>query len=207
MSETDANELHNEKHRDRMRALQAEHRAKIKDRKSSNHGLLLVYTGDGKGKSTSAFGTIVRALGWGHSVAVVQYVKGNWKVGEREFFQNFDGLVDWHTMGEGFTWDTQDRERDIAAAKAAWTKSVELMSNGDYDLVVLDELNIVLRYDYLDVNDVVEGLRGRSNRTSVIVTGRDAKPELLERADLVSEVKAVRHPFDNGIKAKRGIDF
>ena len=207
MSETDANELRNEQHRERMQALQAEHRAKIKDRKSSDRGLLLVYTGDGKGKSTSAFGTIVRALGWGHSVAVVQYVKGNWKVGEREFFQSFDGLVDWHTMGEGFTWDTQDRERDIAAAKTAWSKSVEMMTSGDYDLVVLDELNIVLRYDYLDVNDVVEGLRGRSHRTSVIVTGRDAKPELLEQADLVSEVKAVRHPFDNGIKAKRGIDF
>lgn len=207
MSETDVNELRNEQHRERMRALQAEHRAKIKDRKSPDRGLLLVYTGDGKGKSTSAFGTIVRALGWGHSVAVVQYVKGNWKVGEREFFQNFDGLVDWHTMGEGFTWDTQDRERDIAAAKAAWNESVKLMSSGDYDLVVLDELNIVLRYDYLDVNDVIEGLRSRSHRTSVIVTGRDAKPELLEQADLVSEVKAVRHPFDNGIKAKRGIDF
>ena len=203
MSETDANTQHKEK----MQALQAEHRAKIKQRKASDRGLLLVHTGDGKGKSTAAFGTILRALGWGHSVAVVQYVKGTWKVGEREFFRHFDGLVDWFTMGEGFTWDTQDRERDIAAARAAWERSRELLQSGDYDLVVLDELNIVLRYDYLDVTEVVEGLVGRSERTSVIVTGRDAPPALLEAADLISEVKAVRHPFDNGIKAKRGIDF
>ena len=149
----------------------------------------------------------IRALGWGHSVAVVQFIKGTWKTGEREFFKRYDGLVTWHTMGEGFTWDTQDRVRDVAAAQSAWEKAINLMSSGDFDLVLLDELNITLRYDYLDVAAVVDGLLGRHKRTSVIVTGRDAKPELTEAADLVSEIKAVRHPFESGIKAKQGIDF
>ena len=197
----------NERHREEMRARQAEHRARIRDRKALDRGLLLVHTGDGKGKSTAAFGTVIRSLGWGHSVAVVQFVKGKWRVGEREFFDRLEGLVTWFTMGEGFTWDTQDRNRDMAAARAAWRKSLELVSSGDYDLVVLDELNIVLRDEYLEVNEVVQGLLERSQRTSVIVTGRDAKPELLKQADLVSEIKAVRHPFENGFKAKRGIDF
>ena len=197
----------NERHREEMRARQAEHRARIRDRKALDRGLLLVHTGDGKGKSTAAFGTVIRSLGWGHSVAVVQFVKGKWRVGEREFFDRLEGLVTWFTMGEGFTWDTQDRDRDMAAARAAWRKSLELVSSGDYDLVVLDELNIVLRDEYLEVNEVVQGLLERSQRTSVIVTGRDAKPELLKQADLVSEIKAVRHPFENGFKAKRGIDF
>ena len=197
----------NERHKEEMRARQAEHRARIRERKALDRGLLLVHTGDGKGKSTSAFGTVIRSLGWGHSVAVVQFVKGKWRVGEREFFDRLEGLVPWFTMGEGFTWDTQDRDRDIAAARAAWRKSLELITSGDYDLVVLDELNIVLRDEYLEVNEVVQGLLERSQRTSVIVTGRDAKPELLKQADLVSEIRAVRHPFENGFRAKRGIDF
>ena len=197
----------NERHKEEMRARQAEHRARIRERKALDRGLLLVHTGDGKGKSTSAFGTVIRALGWGHSVAVVQFVKGKWRVGEREFFDRLEGLVTWFTMGEGFTWDTQDRDRDMAAARAAWRKSLELITSGDYDLVVLDELNIVLRDEYLEVNEVVQGLLERSRRTSVIVTGRDAKPELLKQADLISEIKAVRHPFENGFKARRGIDF
>ena len=197
----------NERHREEMRARQAEHRARIRDRKALDRGLLLVHTGDGKGKSTAAFGTVIRSLGWGHSVAVVQFVKGKWRVGEREFFDRLEGLVTWFTMGEGFTWDTQDRDRDMAAARTAWRKSLELVTSGDYDLVVLDELNIVLRDEYLEVNEVVQGLLERSQRTSVIVTGRDAKPELLKQADLISEIKAVRHPFENGFKAKRGIDF
>ncbi len=197
----------NERHKEEMRARQAEHRARIRDRKALDRGLLLVHTGDGKGKSTAAFGTVIRSLGWGHSVAVVQFVKGKWRVGEREFFDRLEGLVTWFTMGEGFTWDTQDRDRDMAAARTAWRKSLELVTSGDYDLVVLDELNIVLRDEYLEVNEVVQGLLERSRRTSVIVTGRDAKPELLKQADLISEIKAVRHPFENGFKARRGIDF
>ncbi|MBK5910710.1 cob(I)yrinic acid a,c-diamide adenosyltransferase [Rhodothalassium salexigens] len=197
----------NEAHKRRMAEVQAEHRARIRAAKAADAGLLLVHTGDGKGKSTAAFGTIVRALGWGHSVGVVQFIKGNWEVGERRFFDRFDDLITWHTMGEGFTWDTQDRARDIAAAEAAWQTAQGLMTGGDYDLIVLDELNIVLRYGYLDVDAVVAGLAGRYPRTSVIVTGRDAPEALRQAADLVSEVAAVRHPFDRGIKAKRGIDF
>lgn len=196
-----------EAHQTRMKEMQQEHRKKIRERKQSDRGLVLVNTGDGKGKSTAAFGTIIRALGWGHSVAVVQFIKGNWKVGEREFFKRFPDLVTWHTMGEGFTWDTQDRERDIAAAAAAWETAQKLLRSGDYDLVVLDELNIVLRYDYLDVEDILEGLGQRDNRTSVIITGRDAKQPLMDYADLVSNIDVVKHPFDNGIKAKQGLDF
>jgi len=197
----------NKAHETAMKELQAEHREKIKSRKASDRGLVLVNTGDGKGKSTAAFGTIVRALGWGHSVAVVQFIKGNWKVGEREFFKRFDDLITWHTMGEGFTWDTQDRERDIEAAESAWSVAKSLLVSGEYDLVVLDELNIALRYDYLDVDNVLEGLKARDSRTSVIITGRNAKEPLIEYADLVSNVEVVKHPFDNGIKAKQGIDF
>ena len=197
----------NKDHKNLMKKTQKEHREKIRSKKSSDRGLVLVNTGDGKGKSTAAFGTIIRALCWGHSVAVVQFIKGNWKVGEREFFKRFDDLVDWHTMGEGFTWDTQDRERDIAAATAAWQTAQKLMQSGDYDLVVLDELNIVLRYDYLDVHDIVDGLKQRDNRTSVVITGRNAKQPLMDYADLVSNIEVVKHPFDNGIKAKRGLDF
>ena len=127
--------------------------------------------------------------------------------GEREFFKRFDDLVDWHTMGEGFTWDTQDRARDIAAAAKAWEASLAMLTSGDYDLVVLDELNIVLRYDYLPADAVAAGLASRHRRTSVIVTGRDAKPEIVADADLVTEMTQVRHPFEAGIKAKQGIDF
>jgi cob(I)alamin adenosyltransferase len=194
-------------HREKMKAVQAEHRAKMKEKKKAEGGLLLVYTGNGKGKSTSAFGTVIRALGWGHSVAVVQYIKGTWKTGEREFFKRFPDLLTWHAMGEGFTWDTQDRQRDRDAAEAAWAKSRAFLESGDYDLVLLDEINIALRYDQLSVEAVLEGVKARHPRTSVILTGRDAKPELLEIADLVTEMKQVRHPFEQGIKAKQGIDF
>ena len=143
------------RHREKMKTVQAEHREKMKSKEKAEDGLLLVYTGNGKGKSTSAFGTVIRALGWGHSVAVVQYIKGTWKTGEREFFQRFEDLVTWHSMGEGFTWDTQDRQRDIAAAKAAWAKSRAFMESGGYDLVVLDEINIALRYDQLEAAEVL----------------------------------------------------
>lgn len=194
-------------HREKMKAVQAEHRAKMKEKKRAEGGLLLVYTGNGKGKSTSAFGTVIRALGWGHSVAVVQYIKGTWKTGEREFFARFPDLLTWHAMGEGFTWDTQDRQRDRQAAEAAWAKSRAFLESGDYDLVLLDEINIALRYDQLSLEAVIEGVKARHPRTSVILTGRDAKPELLEMADLVTEMKQVRHPFEQGIKAKQGIDF
>ncbi len=195
-----------ESHKQEMKKLQARQRAKVAEATDPGRGLVLVHTGNGKGKSSSAFGVIVRALGWKQSVAVVQFIKGTWITGERQFFDRLGGVI-WHTMGEGFTWDTQDRDRDIAAAQAAYAKAVELMKSGDFDLVVLDEINIALRYDYLDVADVIAGLEQRHERTSVILTGRDAKPELMEYADLVTEMTEVKHPYQAGIKAQRGVDF
>ena len=193
-------------HKSKMQQLQAEQKRKTTEATDPGRGLVLVHTGDGKGKSSSAFGVIIRALGWGHKVGVVQFIKGKWITGERQFFDKL-GSVDWHTMGEGFTWDTQDKDRDIAAASAAFAKAAEMMSSGDYDLIVLDEINIALRYDYIDVMTVIEDLKSRAQRTSVVLTGRDAKPELCEYADLVSEMREIKHPFKAGIKAQRGIDF
>lgn len=194
-------------HTEKMKALQTEQKKKTSEARDPGRGLILVHTGNGKGKSSSAFGVIIRALGWGHKVGVVQFIKGKWITGERQFFAKFADQVTWHTMGEGFTWDTQDKDRDIAAAEAAFARACEMMQSGDYDLVVLDEINIALRYDYLDVQAVIDGLKARSNRTSVILTGRDAKPELMDYADLVSEMTEVKHPFKAGIKAQRGLDF
>lgn len=193
-------------HKAEMQKLQAEQKRKTDDARDPDRGLVLVHTGDGKGKSSSAFGVIVRALGWGKSVGVVQFIKGKWVTGERQFFDKL-GTVDWHTMGDGFTWDTQDKEKDIAAATAAYAKAREMMTSGDYDLIVLDEINIAMRYDYLSVDDVLAGLNQRASRTSVILTGRNAKPELCDYADLVSEMREVKHPFKAGIKAQRGLDF
>jgi cob(I)alamin adenosyltransferase len=202
-----SSEKENAEHKAEMKSVQAAHREKMSEKKEAGKGLFLLITGDGKGKSTSAFGTVIRALGWGHSVGVVQYIKGNWKTGERQFFDRFSDLVTWHTMGQGFTWDTQDKEKDIEAAQAAWKISCEMLASGEFDLVVLDELNIVLRYDYLPVEEVVEGLMARHPRTSVVVTGRDAKEALRDKADLITEMTPIRHPFEAGIKAKRGIDY
>ena len=195
-----------DQHKADMQKLQAEQKRKVEEASDPDRGLVLVYTGDGKGKSSSAFGVITRALGWGKKVGVVQFIKGKWVSGERQFFQRLDE-VDWHTMGDGFTWDTQDKEKDIAAAIAAFAKASEMMASGDYDLIVLDEVNIALRYDYLTVDAVLEGLKARADRTSVILTGRNAKPELCDYADLVSEMREIKHPFKSGIKAQRGIDF
>ena len=193
-------------HKAEMQKLQAEQKRKTSEASDPGRGLVLVHTGDGKGKSSSAFGVIIRALGWGHKVGVIQFIKGKWVTGERQFFDKLGG-VDWHTMGEGFTWDTQDKDRDIAAATVAFQKAQEMMQSDDYDLIVLDEINIALRYDYLSVDTVLDALKARSNRTSVVLTGRDAKPELCDYADLVSEMCEVKHPFKAGIKAQRGIDF
>ena len=196
-----------DEHRQRMRALKAEQDARRQQASDPGRGLVLVHTGNGKGKSSSAFGVIARALGWGQRVGVVQFIKGKWVTGERRFFDRFPDEVTWHTMGEGLTWDTQDRDRDIAAARAAFARGAEMMASGDYDLLVLDEVNIAVRYDYLDVADVIVALGVRSQRTSVILTGRDAKPELIAYADLVSEMGEVKHPFHAGIMAQKGIDF
>ena len=199
---TDAQE-----HTEKMKVQQASHRKRVAAAAAAERGLVLVYTGDGKGKSSSAFGVIVRALGWGQRVGVVQFIKGKWNTGERQFFSRFEDQIDWRTMGEGFTWDTQDLDRDTAVAQAAFDKGRAMLESGDYDLVVLDEINIAMRYGYLSEAAVMEGLEARSARTSVILTGRNAKPGLCEYADLVSEMRAVKHPFEAGIKAVRGIDF
>lgn len=196
-----------DKHKQEMQALQKAQREKTRDNQSLERGLVLVHTGNGKGKSSSAFGVIARALGWGHQVGVVQFIKGKWKTGEREFFSRFPDELQWETMGDGFTWDTQDMEQDTKTATIAFAKATEMMRSGELDLLVLDEINIVLRYDYLPVSTVIEALQQRSERTSVILTGRDAKPELLEFADLVTEMQEIKHPFQSGINARQGIDF
>jgi len=193
-------------HKEKMQKVQAQHRKKVSEAVDPDRGLVLINTGKGKGKSSAAFGVVIRALGWGQKVAVVQFIKGKWKTGERRFFEERD-LVTWHTMGEGFTWDTQDRERDIAAANAAFDKARALMASGDYDLVVLDEINIALRYEYLSVDQVIDGLNERSDKTSVFLTGRDAPQALRDYADLVTEMTEEKHPFQAGIKAQRGVDF
>ncbi len=193
-------------HKEKMKKVQAKHRKKVSEAVDPGRGLVMVNTGKGKGKSSAAFGVVIRALGWGQKVAVVQFIKGKWKTGERRFFQERD-LVTWHTMGDGFTWDTQDRERDIAAANAAFEKACELMASGEYDLVVLDEINIALRYEYLSVEQVIAGLDARSERTSVFLTGRDAPQAVRDYADLVTEMTEEKHPFQAGIKAQRGLDY
>jgi len=196
----------NRLHTEAMKALKAERDA-IMATKTQARGLIMVHTGEGKGKSTAAFGMVARALGWGMRVGVVQFIKGKWKTGERLFFQRFPDQVRFEVMGEGFTWDTQDRARDIAAAEAAWATSVEMLNDPALDFVLLDELNIALRYDYLDVDTVVAALAARPPAKHVCVTGRNAKPELLAIADLVTEMTLKRHPFDQGFKAQRGVDF
>ena len=194
-------------HAERMRALQAEQRAKAARAVNPRRGLVLVHTGNGKGKSSAAFGVAARALGWGQRVAIVQFIKGAWKTGERRFFSRFPEQLEWRTTGQGFTWDTQDREADSAAARSALAMARELIAGGGFDLVVLDEINVVMSYDYLPPEAVVACLEARAARTHVILTGRGAPPELIEYADLVSEMVEIKHPFQAGIKAQRGIDF
>ena len=195
----------------------ARHRAKMARRKAVQDaevagktvekGLLIVHTGPGKGKSTAAFGLVLRMLGHGRPVAVVQFIKGAWQTGERTALARFGDLVSWHTMGEGFTWETQDRARDIAAARRAWAQVEAELRRPDLALLVLDELNVALRYDYLDVAAVVAALAARPAMLHVVVTGRNAKPELLAAADLVTEMAAARHHFAAGVKAQPGIEF
>ena len=201
MSEADSNS-----HKDKMKELQAAQAKRRRELKDPERGLVLVHTGDGKGKSSSAFGVIARALGWGQKVAVVQFIKGKWKTGEKLFFARFPDLVDWHVMGDGFTWDTQDKERDIEAAEKALAKAGELIASGDYALIVLDEINIALRYDYLTPQAVIDALERRGD-TRVILTGRDAKPELINYADTVTAMTETKHAYHAGIRAQQGIDF
>ena len=177
--------------------------------KSGEKGLIIVHTGAGKGKSSSAFGMIVRCVAHGFPCAVVQFIKGAWDTGERRIFTtHFGDLCQFHAMGEGFTWETQDRARDVAAAKAGWEKAKELILDPDLHMVVLDEINIALRYDYLDINEVVAFLKdSKPPLTHVVLTGRNAKQELIDAADLVTEMTLVKHPFRSGIKAQPGVEF
>jgi cob(I)alamin adenosyltransferase len=182
-------------------------RDKMLATKTIEKGLLIVHTGKGKGKSTAAFGLVMRALGHGFKIGIVQFVKGKWETGERSVLAKFPDLVTIRAMGEGFTWETQDRARDIAAAQAAWEQAKQMIDDPSYRLVLLDELNIVLRYDYLPVADVVAALAGRRPGLHVVVTGRNAKDELIATADLVTEMTMIKHPFREGVKAQVGIEF
>jgi cob(I)alamin adenosyltransferase len=195
-----------ERHRAKMAKRKAVQDAEVAG-KTIEKGLLIVHTGTGKGKSTAAFGLALRMLGHGHRVGVVQFIKGAWHTAERDACAAFGDRVSWHTMGEGFTWETQDLARDVAAAERAWGKAVELMRDQSFGLVILDELNIALRYDYLDLSAVVATLVGRRAGLHVVVTGRNAKPALLEAADLVTEMSLVKHHFAAGVKAQAGVEF
>jgi len=193
------------------------HRAKMANRKAVQDkevaektlekGLLIVHTGPGKGKSTAAFGLALRMLGNNRRVGVVQFIKGAWSTGEQPALAVFGDRVVWHTMGEGFTWETQDLKRDMAAAEKAWEKALDLMADETIGLVILDELNIALRYDYLDLDKVIAALQARRADMHIVVTGRNAKPALIEAADMVTEMTLVKHHFKAGVKAQAGIEF
>jgi cob(I)alamin adenosyltransferase len=195
-----------ERHRAKMAKRKAVQDAEVAG-KTIEKGLLIVHTGTGKGKSTAAFGLALRMLGRGHRIGVVQFIKGAWHSAERDALVRFGDQVVWHTMGEGFTWETQDRARDIAAAERAWAKARELMSDPSFSLVILDELNIALRYEYLDLASIVAALAAHRDGLHVVVTGRNAKPELVAAADLVTEMTLVKHHFAAGVKAQPGIEF
>src|SRR3954447_23115497 len=202
LSEDEINQLHNEKMQRRQAA-----RRKVLATKTEERGLLIVHTGAGKGKSTAAFGMVLRCIGHGMRVGVVQFVKGAWGTGERDVLARFPDLVTCRAMGEGFTWDTQDRARDIAAARAAWEMAKTMIADPSYQMVLLDELNIVLRYDYLSLDEVIAVLRGKPRDLHIVVTGRNAPAPLIEIADLVTEMTLVKHPFRAGVKAQAGIEF
>ena len=194
------------RHADKMRKKKAA-RDKILATKTEERGLLIVHTGKGKGKSTAAMGMAMRCVGHGMRVAIVQFVKGVWETGERDVLAKFPDQVTIRAMGEGFSWETQDRQRDLAAARQAWDAAKELMADPSYKMVILDELNIVLRYDNLPLDEVVETLRNKPRDLHVVVTGRNAKEALIDAADLVTEMEMIKHPFRAGVKAQAGIEF
>jgi cob(I)alamin adenosyltransferase len=202
MTETERDAYHADKMRKKKEA-----RTRMLATKTEERGLLIVHTGKGKGKSTAAFGMVFRAIGHNYRVGIVQFVKGAWGTGERDVLENYPELVTIKAMGEGFTWDTQDRQRDLAAARAAWEQAKAMIADPQYKMVLLDELNIVLRYDYLPLDEVLEVLRNKPRDLHVIVTGRNAKDELIEIADLVTEMTEIKHPFRSGVKAQPGIEF
>lgn len=194
------------RHKEKMQKRKAAQDAEVLG-KTVEKGLLIVHTGKGKGKSTAAWGLLLRALGRGFRVGVVQFGKGAWETGERKAIEKFGDQVVWHTLGEGFTWETQDHARDVAAAEKAWQTAAALMADPSFQLIILDELNIALRYEHLPLADVVAVLRSRRPGLHVVVTGRNAKPELVEAADLVTDMTPVKHHFAAGVKAQEGIEF
>ncbi len=193
-----------DKHKQRMQKLKEKVDSRI-DRATDERGLLIVITGNGKGKSTSGFGTVARAVGHGLNAAVAQFIKGTWACGERQLLENAG--VKFSVMGTGFTWNTQDKEKDIAAAKQVWLKCKELLSDPNLDLVLLDEMTYMLSYKYLDLDEVIETLNNRPKHQHVIVTGRACHRAIIDLADTVSEVQSIKHAFDSGIKAQKGIDW
>ena len=205
--ETMSNDADLARHAEKMAKKKAA-RDKIMATKTGEKGLVIVHTGKGKGKSTAGFGMIFRHIAYRMPCAVVQFIKGAWETGERDLIEaHFADICEFHTMGEGFTWETQDRARDVATAQAAWEKAKELIRAGK-SLVLLDEINIALRYDYIDIAEVVEFLQTeKPAMTHVVLTGRNAKDELIEIADLVTEMELIKHPFRSGIKGQKGIEF
>jgi cob(I)alamin adenosyltransferase len=195
-----------ERHKARMQRKKALVDQKISEAQEE-YGLLLVHTGNGKGKSSSAFGMVARALGHGIKVGVVQFIKGAASTGEETFFRRFPDEVRYHVMGEGFTWETQDRQRDIAKAREAWAMAAELLADPEIGLVVLDELNIALKYGYLDLEPVLADIESRPMLQHVVVTGRGAPPKLIEAADTVTEMSLIKHAFKAGVKAQKGVEF
>jgi cob(I)alamin adenosyltransferase len=196
-----------DRHKVKMAHRKAVQDAEVASKTVIEKGLLIVHTGPGKGKTSAAMGLVLRALGYGWPVGIVQFIKGAWDTGEKHALERFPDLISWHTMGEGFTWETQDRERDVAAAERAWNKARDLMADPSIKLLILDELNIALRYDYLDLESVVAALAARRPDLHIVVTGRNAKPALIEAADLVTEMGQVKHHFAAGVKAQKGIEF
>lgn len=196
----------NQAHREKMAKVKA-----VKDRiyasKTKEKGLIIVHTGTGKGKSTAAWGLAMRCLGHGLKLGVVQFVKGRRDTGERHVLERFPEQVTLKVMGEGFTWETQDRERDVAAARAAWAEALRMLADPGLHMVILDELNIVLRKDYLPLAEVIAGLEAKRPDLHVVVTGRNAKSELIDAADLVTEMTLIKHPFRSGVKAQLGVEY
>ncbi|MBL8707910.1 MAG: cob(I)yrinic acid a,c-diamide adenosyltransferase [Rhodospirillaceae bacterium] len=198
----DLNQKANEK-----AARRKEARDRMMAEKTQEKGLIIVHTGKGKGKSTAAFGMVLRCLGHGMKVGVVQYIKGKWDTGERSILEKFPDLIEIKALGEGFTWETQDRARDIAFARAAWDESKRMMADPSFDFVLLDEINIALRYDYLPLEEVLDALKAKRPDLHVVLTGRNAKDDLIALADLVTEMEMVKHPFRDGVKAQAGVEF
>ncbi len=196
-----------DRHRRRMEKRKAVQDREVAEKTIERKGLLIVHTGPGKGKSTAAIGLMLRMIGRGRNTAMVQFIKGAWETGERRVLEGFGAQVEWHTMGEGFTWETQDRARDVAACRRAWEIARTLLAREDLSLLVLDELNIALRYEYLTLDEVLEAVARRPPMMHVVITGRNAKPGLVEAADLVTEMTPVKHHFAAGVKAQEGIEF